>query len=392
MDPQRLSKLSAHIVDSFFSDRIVPSDFIQRLLATVSDNPTADGSTIAEAWDEKNTDRKRDGADARDIDMPLLITRGYDPVIPEDELAKYLPEEKILINRDVFRKKLDGLDFAAVDVATEKGLLDELNNESIGLSPREVNLYYSLIKVSMIGDVVAAAPAAAHAASADGSDPRHIMKLFEENVCPVASMAAINDGKHINRDYLTMVIKDRITKGKVQPRVLAVLIGDVNRKYITLLKEFLTLVAQKWGDDPAEINRYFGMYLAANGGDAVHLRNLQLSVPLLKFITDELGRVKSIYYASIVFIMTFMYVLVTQIYEVSKKFHTAGEEQKVKILKLYNSEERIKMIMGNAMNIASQKILNYRAESRDVLANIQKFLAKHKDIVTANDLFKMKYD
>ncbi|MBI4979144.1 MAG: hypothetical protein HZC28_16810 [Spirochaetes bacterium] len=399
MDTRQEQALAAQMVDALFADTLVPADFSRKIVRAVG-GTDAVVAAIEELWQERNA-RQQSGGGSRDFDMPIMLTRGYDPATPEVELSKYLAEEKILINREIFRKKLAGIDFAAVQAAQEKSIMDDLNNESIGLSAREVALYYTLIKVGSLGDAVSA-PASAQAASpasaaAAGSDakaatPQRILQLLEENITTVEKLAGINDGKQINREYLMQVVKERITRGKVNPKVLALMLGETTKKFISLEKEFLSMTAEKWGDSTDEVLRYYGLYVLVNGGDATLLRNLQLSVPLSKFVADGLGRIKEIHYVSILFIMTFMYVLLTQVYEVSKKFHASPDEQKVKILKLYNAEERLKMLVNNAVNIASQKISSYRAESRDVTANITKFLAKHKDIINSTDMFKTKYE
>jgi len=83
--------------------------------------------------------------------------------------------------------------------------------------------------------------------------------------------------------------------------------------------------------------------------------------------------------------------LLSQITEIAGKFQDSPEEQKAKLLKLYQSDERIAMLVQNAVNLGTRRIFEFKVESREVLSNLKRFLAANPDLVTAADLFKTDY-
>ena len=131
--------------------------------------------------------------------------------------------------------------------------------------------------------------------------------------------------------------------------------------------------------------------MLVNSADETLLKTLELSTPLYSFVTHKIGRMREIYYVSMLFAITFFVVLLSQVSEIAGKYQESPQDQKAKLLKLYQSDERIAMLVQNAVNLATRRIVEYKVESREVLSNLKRFLAANPDLVTPNDLFNTDY-
>jgi hypothetical protein len=392
MDNEKLIRFANILVDSFFSEKIVPKDLIDTLGNLVSDNNREYVNKIVSLWEKKNQQKVQEGKNRLDITFPLILTRGYDSILAEDELSRYLPEEKILINKNIFRKKLGNIDFSALDINKEKALIEELRNESIGLSKDDSILYYNLLKINSLSTKAKSHAGTGVVFDANLDYPETIMKLIEEEfgLTPQV-LAKLNGGKNISRAGIISILADSIKRNKINPKVFCVLFGYKIKKFVARMKEFIEFTVGQRDESPEEVLQHYGLYLLINGANSALLEKLELSPHLHSFVTDKIGRIRSIYYVSMIFIFTFFYVLVTQVYEISGKYNQSSEDQKAKLLKLYNSEERINMLINNANTLAGKKLADYKVESREVLANLKKFLSLNKDLVTPADLFKTNY-
>lgn len=401
MDEQELKKIGLQLVSVFFSEKLVPLSYIKN---TVSQFPGAgekDIKLVAAIWKKKNEEAQKKGKGLDDINTPVYITRGTS-MDAEEELTRFLPEEKIIINKEFFRKKLDGVQWADLKPADEKKLVEDLESESIGLSTKEVIFYYNLIKVSAMGEEFSAAPqpTAQQQQQRSATQPQAskknyaalVLDLVELHICSFENLTLMNEGRRLDKDLLQQVQSERFNSGKIKPKIISILLGEVSPKFIDLFKGFLELVATKWGYDADEMYSLAALYMLLNQGSDKLMPNVKLSTSMSKFVHDELGRVKAIQYVSISFMYTFLYVLITQIYEIYRKFVSSNEQQKIKLVKLYNSEERMQMLIGNAVKIASQKIEGFRSESKETLKNFKAFASKRGSIITAVDIFKTNYD
>lgn len=390
MTEEQKDALVASLIDLFFSEKVIPSDKVSSIFNALGyEKETFE--EFSEKWEKRNSENARAGESMRDMDMPLILTRGYDPIAPEGELSKYLPEEKILINRDIFRRKLSGVSFTSLTPQTEKSLLDELNNESIGLGAKEVILYYNLLKVAYLSqNVNMSSQTPQQSKNIDFAS--EIIRLVDENIVHLERMPIFNEGRKVDDKILYSVEQNRIRSGRIKPEAYTIMLGRSSTKYVDFMKEFVSLVSEKWGADTEENIAYLGFYLLLNQADAQGRSALNLSAPMNAFVSDERGRVKPIYYVSIAFVTTFTYVLVTQVYEISRKYKASGSEQQAKIKKLYESEERLQMLLANAIKIASDKIEEYRSESKETMKNIRVMLGKMKSLLKVEDLFSTDYD
>ena len=86
--------------------------------------------------------------------MDYFIVRGLPSDNAEEHIKNLIPEEKLFINKSIFRDKIAKLNFNKLDPAIEKKVLDDLKQESIALSEKEIQLYYNLLKLGHLSGLV----------------------------------------------------------------------------------------------------------------------------------------------------------------------------------------------------------------------------------------------
>lgn len=387
----KLEQIGTAIAQSLNGDKIIPRKLMREIAEAFGPSAMDAEKAFLETWNRKTREQSSGGKAARDPNHPLVITRGFAETQPEEELSRYLPEEKILINKDLFRAKLKGVDFSALDAARERQILDDLRNDSIGLSKDDVALYYNLIKINALSHTTMVKSQAQEKANVNWPDT--ILKLVE-NEFPLDPTATgkLNGGHPLERATILNVLTDAIKTNRIQPKILAAFLGNKNPKFVTKLKSYLSMTVNERDGNQNEIMTYFALYLTLSGTPAATLEAMNLSSPLLAFLTEKIGRVRTIYYVSMVFGFAFHYVLFAQIYEISAKYRQASEDQKPKLQKLYQGEERLNMLINNAVGVASRRIANWKVEGREVLGNMKRYLSLNKDLVTGTDLFKTDYE
>ncbi|HAP43976.1 MAG: hypothetical protein A2087_09935 [Spirochaetes bacterium GWD1_61_31] len=205
------------------------------------------------------------------------------------------------------------------------------------------------------------------------------------------NLAKINGGRAPDHETMRAVLADTIVKRKLQPQLLEHFLGRKTDKYIELLKDFLRQTVASRAEDPQELILYTGMYLLFNGAEPDNLAALGLAAPLLAYLTDRIGRVRSIYYASMLFMHSYLFVLFAQAFELSGKFRQATPDQQLKLRKLYSGEDRIAVLVNNAVTIASRKLAPFKVDAREVLTNFKNFCASHKNHYGPADLFDSDY-
>ena len=389
MNHDALGPFAEKFVHLLFSDKVVPAKVLADIGDLVSDSDAGYQTTLRTVWSRENQVRQQAGGSPRNIDLPLYLTGGFDQDTAEEELGRFLPEEKILINREIFRQKLRGVDFSSLDSRREQTLIEELRKDAIGLSKDETVFYFNLIKITALSGSIRQRPAA----PVETVDfPGTILGLAETNLqMTPANIAKLNLGRFVPREKIKAILQLSIKTNKINPKVLALLLGHRTDKYLKKLIKFLEMTCGQRGESAEEVLQYFAFYLLVHTADEAGLKSLELTSPLLAFVTNKIGRVREIYYVSMVFAITFFIVLLSQITEIAGKFQDSPEEQKAKLLKLYQSDERIAMLVQNAVNLGTRRIFEFKVESREVLSNLKRFLAANPDLVTAADLFKTDY-
>lgn len=393
MELKTLETIGVALIELIYSERLVPGEVLSKFSQILGSEDNDARMLFMNLWSRAIKVRQSKGKFTLELQQPLIMSRGYDEVVAEEELIHYLPEEKILINKDLFRSKLDSIDFSTLDPARERALLSLLETESLGLSRDDVVLYYNLIKINQL--------------AGKSKTPGSTMTTMARELKITGSLlweqadksgglsnellARVNGGRVIDLKILRQVLQSEITSRRINPRVLLNFLGWKNDKYIILFREFIRVTAQNRGEDAQELITHGLLYLLLNGSQPASLELLNLSAPLQTFITDKIGRIRTIYYASILFMQAFLYVLYAQIYEVSTKYFDSDGEQRQKLLKLYSSEDRMSMLVVNATNIASRKLAPFKLEAREVLSNFKKFTSGKKDLITGQDLFGIDY-
>ena len=106
LEDEHLTKLAKHIakffVNELYTDKISPFSMINGFDETTR---IFGGQVIEEAqevWDQTGYSIK-DPSKKRTIDDKLMLIKTADKSTPESKLNILLPEEKIIINKDVFR-------------------------------------------------------------------------------------------------------------------------------------------------------------------------------------------------------------------------------------------------------------------------------------------------
>ena len=388
MNSDTLGPFAERLVHTFFSDQIVPSQVLDDLGAFFSEEDPAFRQSLQTLWDRENQARQQAGGSPRSLDLPIYLTGGFDQDTAEEELKRFLPEEKILINKEIFRQRLKGVDFSTLDARKEQLVIEELRKDAIGLSRDETAFYFNLIKVNSLSGSMRQRAVAPETIDFPGT----ILSLAEENLqMQPAALAKLNLGRFIPREKIKAILQASIKTNKLNPRVLVLLLGHRTDKYLKKLIRFFEVTAGQRGESTDEILQYFAFYLLVHTADEPLLKTLELTSPLYSFVTNKIGRVREIYYVSMLFAITFFVVLLSQISEIAGKFQDSPEEQKAKLLKLYQSDERIAMLVQNAVNLGTRRIADFKVESREVLSNLKRFLAANPDLVTSADLFKVDY-
>jgi hypothetical protein len=203
--------------------------------------------------------------------------------------------------------------------------------------------------------------------------------------------ARINAGRPVNLVQVKDLIADNIRTNRTNPRILPQFLGKCSDRFVNLLIDFIRDFVTQRNEDPQEMVLLSGLYILLSGSRPDAVEALHLSAPLQAFLVDKIGRVRTSYYAALLFMQSFLYVLFAQVYEIASKYREADDEQRQKLVKLYRADDRLAMLVSNAVNIAGRKITDFKAESREVMTHFKKFTASRKVLVSARDLFETDY-
>lgn len=218
-----------------------------------------------------------------------------------------------------------------------------------------------------------------------------VQLAFAEFALEEAVFKKINDNKSIRVEQLQETLQKSIAEKKCNPFVLAIILGKFSSKYCAFAKAFIKEFAHARGYEDAEYIAYFGAYLLFNGADELALYNCNISSRLCAFVRGNIGRVPTIMYIAIIFVYIFLFVLVSQMYEVHLRFASSEVEQQKKLIKLYSASERLALLVANAISIASKKVQAFGIDAEKVRLAFEKMLDKNKSILVATDLFSMQY-
>lgn len=402
MDSGKANQIAAYLFKVFNSENIIPAEVVTSLFRMIPSLDSEFTSGVLSDWEKITETYRSSGKNPRGINNPLIITRGFMEGLTDRSLKLYLPEEKILINRNIFRQKISAVDFTRLTPDSERKIIEELKNESIALTEQEIIIYYNLLKINIIAKIYSNRPAPAAPeggtlnefktiAVGTENPSGKIISLLLENFADLKKLTAVNEKKNIDANLLNRAVKSKISKSVHNPGVYMLMFGNGTDKYMNFIREYMKMVVSRWGGNEDEIFASFASYQLLNSASEDVIGEMDLAVSLQNFISDRLGRIHPVYYCAILFVTVFTYILVMQVVEISAKFVNSPEPQKGKLLKLYNSEERINMIVANAFNIAAGKISSYKSESREIIPNMKKFISKYPGLVKPDDMFRTIY-
>jgi hypothetical protein len=218
-------------------------------------------------------------------------------------------------------------------------------------------------------------------------DAAGVVKLVTERFSlDEESLSRLNGGRRLDSRLLAEAVAGGIRAQRIVPRLLGPYLGPPG-KYFEKFKDFLHAVADPRDGNPTELLQHFGLYLLLNGASQDQLDALQLATPLESFVCDRIGRVRQIFYVAMLFGYTFTYLIFAQTFEINSKYREMAEEQRAKLRKLYEAEDRLALLVSNAGNTAMRRIAEYGIEAREIQMALKKFLAADRKLVTAADLF-----
>lgn len=389
MDPMQLEELAGALVKHVYSDRLVPADLFAEVAKIVG---AEDPGFAAAEWKGRSMLRAAQGKAVLDPAQPFILSRGFGRAMAEEELANYLPEEKILVNKDFFRTVLDGVDFSSISPAQERTLVERLQRESVGLRADDVVLYYNLIKVNKLASANKSAPRESAPQNPEQAAAELLTLAESAFGLSTDAFSRINGGKSFpDRGLVIRAIAEAVKRRKMNPVLLRNFLGRKTDKHVALLIDFLRRIAAQRGEDANELIMHTGIYLLLNNASADEVAALSLAAPLQAYVTDRIGKVRTVYYAAMQFILSFLLILLAQISEVSAKYADAAEDQRAKLRKLYEADDRRALLISNSVNVASRKLAEYKSETREIMGAFKSFLSAHKDMVQVGDLFGTDY-
>lgn len=380
MDREQIIQLGKYLTDSILSQRIIPANLFRNISSAIPGDSRVNYNLFLNIW------KKRNSNGFLNIDQPLIFSRGFNnESTTEEQLSSYLPEEKILINKDLFRGHLEKIDLVNIKNSEQNRLIDILNRESIGLSHNDVLLYYNLLKINQISQKtdISTIPA-----DSNRDYPGELYRLASKafNLTPIA-IKKVNGGRLIEHKAIIDLLTNAVDKKRIKPQVLTICLGHHNRRFIDFFNDFMVYFIGQRGDSVQEILSYIGLYILFNGAPLEKMSTLNLSSNIQAFVNDRIGRVKSVYYVAMLFLHTYNVLLVAQICEISAKYQNSPLDQKLKLEKLYSADNRRALLVNNAVNIATRKISSYKSESLEVLSAFKRFSANKNEKVSAKDIF-----
>ena len=128
------------------------------------------------------------------------------------------------------------MDFSTVDARREQALVEELKKDAIGLGREEIVFYYNLIKINALSGAIRQRPSA----PVETVDfPETILALAENHFkLTPATLARLNSGRPIPRDKIKNILHVTIRNNKINPKVVALLLGHKTDKYLRNLCGF----------------------------------------------------------------------------------------------------------------------------------------------------------
>ncbi len=408
------TEVSKIVADELYSDKFRPHKLISGLCNALE--PVGGSlilSEIEKLWQKKNDDienqiyrefggkisseevKQLRSAREKNIKSEYKISKSFQVSnVTPDMVKNWLPEDKILYNRDIFYTALKDIDFSTLPPVAEKRIIDTLEKESIGLSKQEAMLYYNLIKINKLA--VSVEEEHSRKKREEKRLYRDYARLLINQIFPKhvkrSDLNKLNDGKTIPEHSVEDSVYDKIMKGKFNPRPYIILFGyGKNKNFVKHFKEIFS-AAKNWDDNPERVFHLSVAYILFSNIDEDISKHLNLCNNLERFVKDLQHKENPNTYILIHYVITFFYALITQCLDITAKYQSSTEDSKKKLFKLYSSEERINMLINNAFNFATKRITGLKGGTIKITEFqtkfIEKYLNKNKGFLTKDDIFE----
>ncbi len=209
----------------------------------------------------------------------------------------------------------------------------------------------------------------------------------------ILTLGPLNENKPLNINALENWVLANIRTKKIPLQVLFLLVGGFQQKRLAQsYRAYITIVAEKWGLNVEDSLSFMSLFFLFSGADQESLASIGFTNSVSLFLRREPTRsLKPIMAISIYFINSLLMVAASQVVEINRKYRISPPEQQLKLQKLYNAPERRAMIIGNAANLAMQKISTFSIESIETAKMYKAFFQKYPQLVTVEDLFLANY-
>ncbi len=410
LDSDKKNEIINCMVNNFFSDKINP-----RKMMTHLSNALGDSSLLSDAeklWENRNKEIEERiyqdfrGISSKDIkqileskrrrfESSMRVVRDVGE-ISEEDIKNCLPADKLLYNQDIFSNRLRGVDLTSIDVNTEKKLISVLEKESKGLTRQEVILFYTLMKANKLSSNDS--QTRSREREEESNLQKALASTFVSLIYPKRitqdDLRHINGGVRMDRNALKDTLLEKIKNYNFSPYAYLLLFGfykssDMYNKFINMA----TVGSQFLGEDVEKVIKYTIFYIVFKGIDDKFLSFANIGDDARKFLHAKSPKPFSPDGAGLViFLDTFFYALCTQVYDINGNYQRADSTRKIKIYKLYSSEDRLKMIVTNSLSITEKVIQRMNIDHDRLVTFFARYLEKRGEFLRKEDIFSDVFD
>jgi hypothetical protein len=142
------------------------------------------------------------------------------------------------------------------------------------------------------------------------------------------------------------------------------------------------------GENPEKIINYTIFFILFKNSSENFLKLCNMQKSSLDFINAKTeAPFTSEGFAMTRLLDTLFYALCTQIYEINKSYQQSDDMKKVKVYKLYSSEDRLRMIIQNSLAVAFKSVQGLKIDHQKLFGTITRYVEKERDFLTKDDLF-----
>ncbi len=308
--------------------------------------------------------------------------------LKEEDIRNLLPEDKLILNKEIFYDRLKGVEFRDIPLASEKKIMEDLMRDSIGLSKEEVILYYNLLKIYRLSIFIQEGQQ-----QKKTDDLAMLQKMtdtfinsFIPKIISLEDLKNINDGTAIDRESYKDSLIDKIKTSQVNliPYITLSSIGQ--GVLINHAKEIIQQVAQHKNISTDILwNSFIALILFQNTSPNF-IELLKLSNNIINILNNKIGKLPQAGLISIIFIHAVFLNLCKNIGEIRSKYQKSDEENRKKLYKLYGDNERLAMIVNASIDIAFKNLDLHKGETSELSETIKRY-SKNKPILDKNLLF-----